>query len=130
MRGWRYSVRRAGREYFQPALCFYMIKLTESAAKQVRKSAREGGMDGLPLRIAVERKDDNFHYLMGFDDKTWEGDLLVRTQDIDVVISNGSRDLVRDMTIDYVELEEGKFHFIFLNPNDPAYVNPRDVPEA
>ncbi len=100
-----------------------MIKLTESAAKQIQQSAEGGEMKGLPLRIAVKRKeDDSFHYMMGFDDKTWEGDLLVRVQGVDVIISNGSRDLVRDMTIDYVELEEGQFNFIFLNPNDPAYV--------
>ena len=87
-------------------------------------------MEGLPLRIAVERRNGNFHYLMGFDDKTWEGDLLIRTQDTDVVISSGSRDLVKDMTIDYVELEEGQFRFIFLNPNDPSHVCPGDVPGA
>ncbi len=105
-----------------------MIKLTESAARQIRESASAGAAEGLPLRIAVERKDGRFHYLMGFDDKTWEGDLLIRAQDIDVVISSGSRDLVRDMTIDYVELEAGQFHFIFLNPNDPSYVRPQHIP--
>ena len=82
-------------------------------------------MKGLPLRIAVTRKDDDsFHYAMGFDDVTREGDLMVRSCNVDVIVSNGSRDLVRDMTIDYVELEEGEFNFIFLNPNDPSYVPP------
>lgn len=101
-----------------------MIRLTESAAKQVRKSARDGDMEGLPLRILVQRKADHFHYVMGFDDMTREGDLMVRTQDVDIIISDGSRDLVRNMTIDYVEIEEGKFNFIFLNPNDPDYARP------
>ncbi len=102
-----------------------MIKLTESAAKQVKQSAKNGDMEGLPLRLAVSRKDDDsFHYAMGFDDKTREGDLLVCVRGVDVIISNGSRDLVRDMTIDYVELEKGEFNFIFLNPSDPAYVPP------
>ena len=102
-----------------------MIKLTEAAAQQIKRTAKGGGMEGLPLRIAVKRKDDgSFHYAMGFDDKSWEGDLLVRVQNVDVIVSNGSRDLVKDMTVDYVELEKGQFNFIFLNPNDPAYVPP------
>lgn len=105
-----------------------MIKLTEAAEKQIVQSAKDGGMAGLPLRIAVKRKDDDsFHYSMGFDDKTWEGDLMVRIREVDVIISNGSRDLVKDMTIDYVELEKDRFNFIFLNPNDPAYVPPQDA---
>ena len=29
------------------------------------------------------------------------------------------------MIIDFVELEPGKQEFIFLNPNDPAYVPPQ-----
>ncbi len=107
-----------------------MIKVTEAAEKQIMRSAKDGGMTGLPLRIAVKRKDDDsFHYAMGFDDKTWEGDLMVRIRDVDVIISNGSRDLVRDMTIDYVELEKDRFNFIFLNPNDPAYVPPESSRE-
>ena len=104
-----------------------MIKLTEAAAEQVRKSAEDSDMKGLPLRIAVTRKDDDsFHYALGFDSITHEGDLMVRTRDVDVIISNGSREFVRDMTIDYVELEKGKFNFIFLNPNDPVYVPPTE----
>ena len=104
-----------------------MIKLTEAAAEQVRKSAEDSDMKGLPLRIAVTRKDDDsFHYSLGFDSITHEGDLMVRTRDVDVIISNGSREFVRDMTIDYVELEKGKFNFIFLNPNDPVYVPPTE----
>ena len=102
-----------------------MIKLTEAAAKQIRHSAEIGDMQGLPLRIAVHRKDDaSFHYAMGFDDKSFEGDLMVRVQGVDVIISGSSRELVKDMTIDYAELKEGEFNFIFLNPNDPAHVPP------
>ncbi len=104
-----------------------MVKLTAEAAEQVRQSAKDGNIEGLPLRVAVERKGDgSFHYVMGFDNMTREGDLMIRSRDVDVVISNGSRDLVSNMTIDYVELEEGQFNFIFLNPNDPAYVPPAE----
>ena len=104
-----------------------MIKLTEAAATQIKQSAESGDMQGLPLRIAVDRKeDDSFHYTMGFDDTTREGDLMIRVQGVDVIISNGSRDLVKDMTIDYVELEKSEFNFIFMNPNDPSYVSPAE----
>jgi iron-sulfur cluster assembly protein len=35
-----------------------------------------------------------------------------------------SLDLLNDAVLDYVQLDDGKYEFIFLNPNDPNYQPP------
>ncbi len=34
--------------------------------------------------------------------------------------------LLDQATMDYVEIEPGQFHFIFLNPKDPSYQAPTE----
>jgi len=103
-----------------------MIKLTDAAVKQIILSAEQGEMQGIPLRVAIKEQDDgSFHYAMGFDEQRLPGDIFVNIDDINLVVSETSKDLAEGMTIDYVELEAGKQEFIFLNPNDPTYRPPR-----
>ncbi len=103
-----------------------MIKLTRQAAEQIIESAEQGKMQGIPLRLAIKKQDDgSFHYAMGFDEQRLPGDVFVNIEKISLVVSAISKELAEGMTIDYVELEPGKFEFIFLNPNDPTYVAPR-----
>jgi iron-sulfur cluster assembly protein len=103
-----------------------MIKLTDTAVEQIISSAEQGEMQSIPLRIAIKQQDDgSFHYAMGFDEQRLPGDVFVNIANINLVVSETSKDLVDGMTIDYVELEAGKPEFIFLNPNDPTYVPPR-----
>lgn len=102
-----------------------MIKITEAAAEQIRKSARQGKTEDLPLRIAASRNsDESIHYGMGFDDSK-EDDITVTSEDVDIVISPVSAELLKDTVLDFVELEPGKHQFIFMNPNDPAYTPPQ-----
>jgi iron-sulfur cluster assembly protein len=35
-----------------------------------------------------------------------------------------SLDLLNDAVLDYVQMDDGKYEFIFLNPNDPNYKPP------
>ena len=103
-----------------------MISLTESALAQMKKAAETAGLQSLPLRIAIkEQQDGSFHYAMGFDEQRLPGDHFLNFDGIDLVVSATSKDLADGMTIDFVELEPGRFEFIFLNPNDPTYVPPR-----
>ena len=103
-----------------------MIKLTDAAVEQIISSAEQGEMQSIPLRIAIKQQDDgSFHYAMGFDEQRLPGDVFVNIANINLVVSETSKDLVEGMTIDYVELEAGKPEFIFLNPNDPTYVPPQ-----
>lgn len=103
-----------------------MIEITAAAAAQIKLSIQEGANEGLALRIAATKNDDNsIHYGMGFDEPN-ESDISVNTSDIDIIISPISAELLKDAKLDYVELEEGKFQFIFLNPNDPEHTPPTE----
>ena len=101
-----------------------MITLTPTAAKQVKHSAKESNLDGLPLRLACTRMEDGtFHYGMGFDDVK-ETDITHTSEGIDVIVSVTANEFMNGTTVDFVEIEEGKEEFIFMNPNDPSYVPP------
>jgi iron-sulfur cluster assembly protein len=105
-----------------------MITVTPPAAEQIRTSAKQGRMEGMPLRIAAQRQaDGSIHYGMGFDDAQREGDAQITSEGIDLVIAPTSAHLLQGTVIDYVELEPGKFDFIFMNPNDPNYTAPTEA---
>ena len=105
-----------------------MITITPAAAEQIRVSAKQGQMDDLAMRIAATKNPDgSIHYGMGFDDNQMDGDIHVKSEGIDVVVSESSMTLVQGMTLDYVELEPGSFQFIFMNPNDPNFRPPDEV---
>ena len=103
-----------------------MITITPAAAAQIKLSAEQGKTEGMSLRIAASRNDDNsIHYGMGFDDSK-EDDVTVPADDIEIILSASSAELLKNTTIDFVELEPDKFQFIFLNPNDPNYKPPSE----
>ena len=102
-----------------------MITVTAEAAKQIKLSARQGKSEGMPLRIAASKNDDDsIHYGMGFDDSK-EDDISVTSEDVEIVVSPVSAELLNDTVLDFVELEPGKHQFIFMNPNDPGYTPPQ-----
>jgi iron-sulfur cluster assembly protein len=104
-----------------------MINVSSSAAKQIMNSIEQSDTAKSPLRIAIqEQKDGSFHYAMGFDDQRLPGDVFINIEDISLVVSAQSKDLAEGMTIDYAELEPGSHEFIFLNPNDPTYIAPKN----
>ena len=101
-----------------------MISVTPAAANQIRESARQGNMQGMPLRIAVTRlQDGSFHYALGFDDTSREGDNVFKSEGIDIVVAPQSLPMLDGTVIDYVEIE-GNNEIIFVNPNDPAQQQP------
>lgn len=103
-----------------------MITVTESAAKQIKLSASQGKTEGMALRIAATRNaDDSIHYGMGFDDSK-KDDITITTEDVEIIVSPVSAELLKDTVLDFVELEPGKPQFIFMNPNDPAYTSPQE----
>ncbi|QIK37033.1 iron-sulfur cluster assembly accessory protein [Caldichromatium japonicum] len=103
-----------------------MFKLTPAAAEQVLKAAKQGGTEGMCLRLAAGRKPDgSIDYRMGFDDPT-EDDIRIQCEGIEIVMAPEHLPLLDAATLDYVELEPGQFHFIFLNPKDPTYRPPTE----
>jgi len=104
-----------------------MFKMTETAANQVRTAAKQGGTEGMALRMAAHKKEDgSFDYLMGFDQLKDE-DLRVTSQGVDVIMAPEFAPLLDQTVMDYVEMEEGDFRFIFLNPKDANYTPPTDA---
>ena len=104
-----------------------MFKMTEAAANQVRAAAKQGGTEGMALRMAAHKKEDgSFDYLMGFDQLKDE-DLRVTSHGVDVIMAPEFAPLLDQTVMDYVEMEEGDFRFIFLNPKDANYTPPTDA---
>ena len=106
-----------------------LLEVTTNAAQQVRYQAKQNRMEGMPLRIAAKRNaDGTLHYGMGFDDTGRDDDTSFQSAGIDIVISPMSLDLLADTVLDCVQMDDGKYEFIFLNPNDPNY-KPPDNPQ-
>lgn len=103
-----------------------MITITPNAAAQIQTAAIQGGTQGVALRIAAKRDPDGtIHYAMGFDDTTRSDDTHYTTEGVALVVAATSTMLLEGTTLDYVELEPGRFEFIFMNPNDPNYRPPQ-----
>ncbi|MBK5963702.1 iron-sulfur cluster assembly accessory protein [Thiocystis minor] len=101
-----------------------MFKLTAAAAEQVIKAANQGGTEGMSLRLAAaQQPDGSIDYRMGFDELT-EDDIRMTCEGIDIVMTPEQVPLLDQATMDFVEIEPGQFHFIFLNPKDPNYKPP------
>lgn len=104
-----------------------MFKVTKAAGVELKRSMQAHDFDDMPLRIAAQRvADGSFEYQMGFDE-AGPGDTMVSSSGIDVVIAKDHKPLLNGTELDYVELDEGGQHFIFKNPNDPAYIPPRET---
>ena len=98
-----------------------MFQLTDKAAAQVREASKIGGTEGMALRMAAQQKaDGTIDYLMGFDDKK-EDDIALNANGVEVVIAPEFMPLLEEATMDYVEIEDGDFRFIFMNPKDANY---------
>ncbi|MCG8428089.1 MAG: iron-sulfur cluster assembly accessory protein [Chromatiales bacterium] len=101
-----------------------MFELTQSAAEQVRAASKEGGTEGMALRLAAKMKQDgSIDYLMGFDEYKDE-DIRVTSNGVEVVMAPEYVPLLEDAVMDFVELEQGDFRFIFMNPLDANYEPP------
>jgi len=104
-----------------------MFTVTPAAAEQIRNSAKQGQMEGMPLRIAARQDTDgSLQYAMGFADAQTDEDLSCDSEGITIVISPTSYEFIKGTTLDYVEMEQGQYHFVFMNPNDPSYVPPTE----
>ena len=104
-----------------------MFTVTPVAAEEIRNSAKQGQMEGMPLRIAARQDTDgSLQYAMGFADAQTDEDLSCDSEGITIVISPSSYEFLKGTTLDYVEMEQGQNQFIFMNPNDPNYIPPTE----
>ncbi len=102
-----------------------MLTITETAAKQILEQVKQSGATGMVLRVAAKtNQDGSFDYGMGFDEEK-EGDVKTSQHKVNIVMDTQSAELLDDASMDYVELEEGQYHFVFSNPLDPNYMPPK-----
>ena len=98
-----------------------MITVPTEAAKQIRLAAEQSNVETLALRLAARPTESGgLEYGMGFDEPH-DDDLSITTEGIEVVLEPQCGPLLTGTVIDFVEIEPGQFHFIFMNPNDPNY---------
>lgn len=101
-----------------------MFEVTAAAASQIREAAKQGGTEGMALRLAASKKPDGaLDYVMGFDHMT-DNDIHVVSEGVDIIVDPQYQELLDGTTMDFVEIEPGDFHFIFMNPNDANYSPP------
>jgi iron-sulfur cluster assembly protein len=104
-----------------------MFQITESAAQQIREAADQGGTEGMALRLAAQRKEDgSIDYLMGFDEEK-EEDVHINSFGVEVVFDPSFIPLLNQAVMDFVEIEQGDFRFIFMNPEDANYQPPESA---
>lgn len=106
-----------------------MLTITPQAADQIRRAAQQGGMEGMSLRIAAKRDGDgSIDYMIGFDDLGGE-DLEYIVEGIPILISEFSKDLLKGVTLDFVELTPGEYQFIFVPPAQDQRASAREKPQ-
>jgi len=103
-----------------------MLTITPLAAEQIIKAAQESNMQALAFRVEARRNpsDQSIEYLIGFDEAK-DGDVKVDAGEITVVFNHSCEELLKGTTIDFDDIE-GEPSFIFMNPNDPHYVPPKN----
>lgn len=91
-----------------------MITITKIAAEQIRNAAVQSGADNMALRIAAKITPAGMlEFGMGFDEER-ENDQIVDSWGISVLISEHSKGLLDDVTVDFAEVAPGENGFVFM----------------
>lgn len=102
------------------------LSFSPSAQEQIKKSAQESDNSNMGLRFAARMTaDESVDYGIGFDEAK-EDDIKFECDGVTILIAPDNEELLHGARVDFVEIEEGQFHFIFLNPNDPNYKPPTE----
>ena len=97
-----------------------MFTVTAAAAEQILRAAEQQGegQHQPKLRVAAKLGEQgDLLYGMGFDDERDE-DVVLDCDGVAVLIAPPSLTLLEDATLDFVEINEGEYQFIFVNPNE------------
>ncbi|NYT27262.1 MAG: sulfur oxidoreductase [Candidatus Thiodubiliella endoseptemdiera] len=101
-----------------------MITITKRAAEEIRLSTQNPDTQGLQMRFAIDKTDEGFQYLMGFDERA-DGDIHLESNGIEYILTYAQKELLEGMVVDFDEIDtEGGYGFLFMNPNDPNYQPP------
>lgn len=94
-----------------------MIKLTDVAIEQFKRLMKKEGKEGYNIRLAVIPGGcAGLHYDLRFQKEPYINDIIVRDNEINIIINNESVEYLWDLEIDYKDnLKESGF--IYKNPN-------------
>jgi iron-sulfur cluster assembly protein len=97
-----------------------MFNITPAAASELLAAAERSNAAGMALRIAAHAlADGTIEYGMGFDDER-ENDESAQYNGLTVLLGARSRPFLAATVLDYVEVEPGRFDFIFMAADAPA----------
>lgn len=103
-----------------------IISFSPAAIAQIKINIQANEFDAMALRIAATMTaDETINYGMGFDEAK-DDDVQFTDNGIQFLVSPDCLELLNGTHVDYVEIEKGQHHFIFLNPNDPNYKAPTE----
>ncbi len=101
-----------------------MFTVTPAAAAELLAAAERSDAQGMALRVAARRTNDgDIEYGMGFDEPRVD-DEAAQFAGLQVLIGSPSRALLSDTQLDYVEVEPGRFEFVFADANPAAPPQP------
>ena len=101
-----------------------MFSITPAAAGELLAAAERSDAAGMALRIAAHALEDgSVEFGMGFDDER-ENDETVEFNGLTVLLGARSRPYLAGTQLDYVEVEPGRFDFVFLATDDAADETP------
>lgn len=91
-----------------------MFQISTTAANEILAAAARSDAVGLALRVAARQvADGSIEYGMGFDEAR-EDDEPVEFGGLTVLVGSPSRPLLDGTELDYVEIEPGRFDFVFV----------------
>jgi iron-sulfur cluster assembly protein len=103
-----------------------IITFSPAAIAQIKENLQQGEHDNMALRIAATMSpDETVNYGIGFDESK-EDDVQFTFEGVNFLVGPDSVELLNGAHVDFVEIEKGQYHFIFLNPNDPNYKPPTE----
>jgi iron-sulfur cluster assembly protein len=91
-----------------------MFQLSPAAATELLAVFERGENEGLSLRVAARLDaDGELAFGMGFDEQR-EGDMPLLLDGVEVLIAQPSQPLLAEAMLDFVEVEPGRFGFVFV----------------
>jgi len=97
----------------------FQVTLSETATGKLRELiAKNGNAEDTYLRVYVAGGGcSGFRYGLALDNKLHEGDEVIQTSGIKVVVDPGSREYLDGSSVDYTESVAGS-GFLVSNPNN------------
>jgi iron-sulfur cluster assembly protein len=96
-----------------------MFNITPAAATELLAAAARSDAEGMALRIAARPLDDGtVEFGMGFDDER-ENDETADVNGLTVLLGAKSRPYLAATVLDYVEVEPGRYDFVFIAADEP-----------